>query len=162
MTRIREGRPADLPRLRAIQSALAEPWPELLETATEGPPPLYVLEDGLPVGYTLVVGESGTDSEDADGAEAEESGGEDGDGTESIAYVPEFAVHPDQQGQGYGSRLMEWLLDTLADDYEQVRLSVEASDERARGFYRSHGFADVERLPEHFESGDGLLLARDL
>ena len=136
MTTVREGRPADLPRLRAIQSALAEPWPELLETATDGPLPLFVLDDGGPVGYALVVGES-----------------------DGVAYVPEFAVHPDRQGEGYGSELMDWLRDRLAGEYTELRLTVAASDERARGFYRSHGFEQVERLEDNFESGDGLLLA---
>lgn len=139
MTTIRPGRPADLTRLLSIQSALAEPWPELLETATEGPPPLYVIEDGQPVGYVLVIG--------------------DGDG---VAYVPEFAVHPNRQGQGYGSQLMDWLCDRLSDEYDQLRLTVEATDERAQSFYRSHGFEQLEVLAENFESGDGLLLARSL
>lgn len=139
MTTVRDGRPADLPRLRTIQSALTEPWPELLATATEGPPPLYVLVDGQPVGYALVVGE-------ADG----------------VAYVPEFAVHPGEQGQGYGTQLMVWLCDHLSGEYDEIRLTVEASDERARDFYRGHGFEQLDRLDEHFESGDGLLLARTL
>lgn len=136
MTRIRDGRPADLERLRAIQSALAEPWLELLETATQGPPPLYVIEDSHPIGYALVVGE-------ADG----------------VAYIPEFAVHPDEQGQGHGSTLMSWLCERLAGEYDQLRLTVEASDGRARGFYRHHGFERIDRLEDNFESGDGLLLA---
>ena len=38
----------------------------------------------------------------------------------------------------------------------------EASDERARSFYQGHGFERIERLPDNFESGDGLLLARSL
>ncbi|WP_302081442.1 GNAT family N-acetyltransferase [Salinibaculum rarum] len=139
MTEIREGRPDDLPRLRAIQSALAEPWPELLATATEGPPPLYVLVDGQPVGYALVVGEQ-----------------------EAVAYVPEFAVHPDQQGQGYGSQLMAWLCERLTGEYDEIRLTVQESDERAQEFYRAHEFEQLERLADHFESGDGLLLARPL
>lgn len=139
MTEVRDGVPADLPRLRTIQTALAEPWPELLVTATKGPPPLYVLVDGQPMGYALVVGER-----------------------EGVAYVPEFAVHPDEQGQGYGSDLMTWLCDRLAGEYEEIRLTVQESDERARGFYRAHGFEQIDRLGGHFESGDGLLLARPL
>ena len=64
MTAIREGRPADFPALRAIQrSALAEPWPELLETATRGPPALYVLTDQEPLGYAIVLGD-GVDGRD--------------------------------------------------------------------------------------------------
>lgn len=138
MMAIRTGRPADLPRLRTIQAALTEPWPELLETATEGPPALYVLDDAQPVGYAIVVGDGG------------------------VAYVPEFAIHPDRQGQGYGSRLMAWLCDRLAAEYEQLRLTVEASDQRAREFYRAQDFERLERLEDNFESGDGLLLARSL
>jgi ribosomal-protein-alanine N-acetyltransferase len=138
MSRIREGTAADLARLRAIQAAtLAEPWPELLETAPDGPQELLVIEAGDVVGYALAV---------ADG---------------SVAYVPEFAVHPDWQGEGYGSRLMDGLCDRLARaGFETLRLTVHADDRRARGFYRSHGFEMVECLPDHYADGDGLLLAR--
>ncbi len=136
---IREGRPEDLPQLRAIQTALAEPWPELLATATKGPPPLYVVCADEPVGYAIVIGEDG------------------------VAYLPELAVHPDRQGEGFGSRLLAWLRDHLSEEgYEALRLTVQASDERARGFYDSHGFTERERLEDHFESGDGLLLALPL
>ncbi len=139
MTEIRSGRPADLSRLRAIQSgALQEPWPELLETAAHGQPPLYVLTNDQPVAYVIYVGE------------------EDG-----VAYVPELAVAPEQQGQGHGSKLLSWLSEHLADDgYTELRLTVQASDERARRFYEHHGFERIERLDDHFESGDGLLLGR--
>ncbi|MFC7133451.1 MULTISPECIES: GNAT family N-acetyltransferase [Salinibaculum] len=141
MTEIREGRPDDLPRLRAIQSAaLAEPWPELLETAARGPPALYVLGSGQPVGYAIVVAE-----------------------TDGVAYVPELAVDPDEQGQGYGSELLVWLRERLAaEGYAELRLTVQAADERARRFYDRHGFATYERLDGHFESGDGLLLRQSL
>lgn len=141
MTRTREGRPEDLPHLRAIQqAALAESWPELLETAVDGPPALYVLTDGSLIGYALVVGES-----------------------DGVAYVPEFAIHPDEQGQGLGSHLMEWLCDRLSTEgYEELRLTARADDERVRSFYRDHGFRQLERLDDHFDSGDGLLLTRPL
>lgn len=141
MTGIREGTSADIERLREIQTrALAEPWPELLETACHGPPPLYVLEDGEVVGYVIVLAEK-----------------------DSVAYVPELAVHPDCQGQGYGSELVSFLFAHLDDEeFTEVRLTVQADDARARGFYDSHGFTEQERLAGHFESSDGLLLARSL
>lgn len=136
---IREGRPADLPRLRTIQSALAEPWPELLETATQGPPPLYVICERRPIGYAIVVGENG------------------------VAYVPELAVHPTEQGRGFGSELLGWLCDHLGEEgYGELRVTVQVDDERVRAFYRDHDFERIERLADHFESGDGLLLARPL
>jgi ribosomal-protein-alanine N-acetyltransferase len=39
---------------------------------------------------------------------------------------------------------------------------VQAADERARRFYDRHGFQRRERLPDHFESGDGILLWQSL
>jgi ribosomal-protein-alanine N-acetyltransferase len=141
MTEIRACRPEDLSRLRTIQQqALAEPWPELLETAAHGPPACHVIGDGDPLGYAIVVAEE-----------------------EGVAYVPELAIHPAEQGQGLGSELLEWLCETLAGTgYTELRLTVQADDERARNFYDHHGFERRERLAGHFESGDGLLLVRPL
>ena len=49
---IREARPADRPRLRAIQTVvLAEPWPELLALGVDGPPLCLVYADPDPTGY---------------------------------------------------------------------------------------------------------------
>jgi len=139
MTEIREGRPSDLPSLRRIQSdALAEPWPELLETAAHGPPALYVIADGHPIGYAIVV--------DSD----------------SVAYVPELAVDPGRQDRGHGSELLSSLCRRLADDCRQLRLTVRASDEAARRFYDRHGFERLDRLTDHFADGDGLLLGLSL
>lgn len=142
MTVIREGTADDLPRLRTIQEAtLTEPWPELLETAVGGGPPLLlVVERRTVLGYALAI---------ADG---------------DRAYVAEFAVAPDQQGEGHGSRLMRALCSRLADaGHERVRLTVRVDDARAQSFYASHGFETVERVPDHYDDGrDGLLLERSL
>lgn len=137
---IRRGTPEDLERLREIQAAaLAEPWPDLLTTAAEGPPLLLVYEPEVVLGYAIVVAE------------------------ETRAYVAEFAVAPDRQGEGHGTRLMEALLDRLqAERYEEVRLTVQESDARARSFYERHGFAVEEELADHYDDGAGLLLARTL
>ncbi|MHB9285441.1 GNAT family N-acetyltransferase [Halobacteriales archaeon Cl-PHB] len=144
MARVRDGTAADLPALRAIQTAtLAEPWPELLQTALEGGeagPTVVVLETTDPIGYALVVADA-----------------------EDVAYVPEFAVHPDHQGEGFGTELMEGLCDRLAAaGYQRLRLTVQVTDQRARAFYDGRGFSVVERLAGHFETGDGLLLERQL
>lgn len=139
MTDIRAGRSADLSRLHSIQRrTLAESWPELLETAVEGQPPLFVIEDDQPIGYAIAI----TD-------------------TERVVYLPEIAVHPDRQGEGHGSRLLHHLFEEY-DEYQECRLTVEAADERARRFYERHGFELLERLEDNFESGDGLLVAREL
>lgn len=141
MIELRRGTRDDLDRLRQIQTtALAEPWPELLESAVGGYPPVYVAVDHQPVGYAIVI-----------------------PGPETVAYLPELAVAPDRQREGHGSALLEYVCtDLAADGYHQLRLSVLATDERARRFYDDAGFDQVERLPDEFERGDGLLLAKDL
>jgi ribosomal-protein-alanine N-acetyltransferase len=138
MTTVRPGTPDDRAELARIQQAtLAEPWPELLETALSGPPPLFLVDDGGPIGYAIVISE----------------------GTQ--AYVPELAVHPDRQGEGHGSTLLSALFEAFAD-HTEMRLTVRAVDERAQAFYRDHGFEQVDRIEDHFEGCDGLLFARSL
>lgn len=137
---IREGRPEDWPRLRLIQQvALDEPWPELLEAALDGPPLVLVIETDRPVGYALVVPD------------------------EPVAYLAEFAVAPDHQGEGLGSALMDALLERLATrGVETVRLTARADDESVHAFYEGHGFGVVDRIPEHYEECDGLVFALGL
>ncbi|MEF8852123.1 MAG: N-acetyltransferase [Haloarculaceae archaeon] len=137
---VREARPADLPRLRAIQTvALAEPWPELLSVAVDGPPVCLVHADPDPTGYVLAV-----TGEDA-------------------GYLAELAVAEGHRDEGQGSALLSALVERLgASGVEVVRLTVREVDERARSFYLARGFEERERLPDQYEDCDGLLLARDL
>jgi len=136
---VRRGRPVDLPRLRAIQAAaLAEPWPELLVTAAEGSLPLFVAAAERPVGYAIAVAPGGT------------------------AYLPELAVAPSRQGEGSGSALLDAVCGAVATDHGQLRLTVRSVDDRARRFYEKRGFEVCDRVHDHFESGDGLVLARPL
>ncbi|WP_226010596.1 GNAT family N-acetyltransferase [Halomicrobium salinisoli] len=137
---IREGRPEDLPALRAVQSAtLAEPWPDLLETAVDGPPLVLVCDRGGPVGYALAVPDV------------------------PVTYVAELAVAPDSQGEGVGTDLVTALFDRLRErGVERVRLTARAVDEGVHDFYEGLGFDVVERVPDHYESGDGLLFERSL
>lgn len=139
MATVRPAEPADRDALAEIQRrALAEPWPALLDTALTGPPPLYVVDDGGPVGYATVI-----------------------PGTEAVAYVPELAVHPERQGEGLGSQLVDALCVEFAD-HDELRVTVRAVDTRARSFYDEHGFERVDTAPDHFESGDGVVLRRPL
>jgi len=136
---VRRGRPSDLPRLRAVQAAaLAEPWPDLLATAADGPLPLFVAVDERPVGYAILVAPGGT------------------------AYLPELAVAPRRQGEGFGSALLDAVCEAAAPDHDQLRLTVRSVDDRARRFYEERGFEVCDRAPDHFESGDGLVLVRPL
>jgi ribosomal-protein-alanine N-acetyltransferase len=146
--RVREGRSTDLPALRAIQAAvLAEPWEELLAVAVDGPPILLVAtprgpatatsDTATPVGYALAVT----------------------DGDDDAGYLAELAVAPDAQGEGHGSALVDALVERLRESgVTELRVTVREVDETARAFYRDRGFERRERLPEHYERGDGFLL----
>jgi ribosomal-protein-alanine N-acetyltransferase len=138
---IRPARPADEKRLSAIQSAaLDEPWAELLAVGIEGAPLVLVVDPGAgPIAYTLVVPDHPT------------------------AYVAELAVAPGMQGQGHGTQLLDALLARLrSEGFEEVRLTARADDERVRSFYDSFDFTVSERLPDHYDDGDGVLLVRPL
>jgi len=138
---IRAARPADEARLRAVQSAaLDEPWPELLDVAIEGAPLVLVCDPGAgPIAYALVVPDH------------------------PVAYVAELAVAPPTQGEGHGTRLLTALLERLRDgEFEEIRLTARADDERVRSFYDSFEFAVADRLPDHYDDGDGVLLVRSL
>lgn len=153
---VREGVPGDTTRLRAIQrTTLDHYWPELLETALDGPPLVLVLETDQPIGYALVVP---------------------GDG---VAYLAELAITPPQQGRGYGTELLESLLERLrTTGFEKIRLTTRADDDRVRAFYERFDFAVVDEVPDHYgkldeaassgedttrgPSGDAVVMARDL
>jgi len=144
---IRPGRPGDREALRVVQQALPEPSPPLLEAAidgtnagqrtNDGPLGLFVrVADGTPVGYAITV-------------------------EGSAVYVLELAVHPDRQREGHGSALVEWLCERFRSR-ERLRLTVAVTNDRARQFYRYHGFEQVDRLEDYFESGDALVLAKNV
>ena len=140
MTPIREAQPEDRARLRAIQTVtLAEPWPELLAAAVDGPLTCLVYADPEPTGYALAVA---------------------GDET---GYLVELAVAAGHRGQGRGSVLLDALVDRFRDrGVTTLRVTVRVVDERARSFYETRGFEERERLSDHYEDCDGLLLARNL
>jgi ribosomal-protein-alanine N-acetyltransferase len=141
MTVVREARPEDLPRLRAIRAAsLRETPPLLLDVAVRGVGVVLVATaPGVaePVGYALTMR----------------------DGEREVAYLAELAVAPGHRRRGHGSALLSAVLDRLAD-HEELRLTARADDDRARAFYEAAGFERLERLPDHYADGDGVLYGR--
>jgi ribosomal-protein-alanine N-acetyltransferase len=130
---IRETRPGDHDRLRAIQrEVLAAPSPDLLRAAVDGPLLGLVRCDdaGHIVGYVLaVLGDS-------------------------RAYLPELAVAPNAQRQGHGTALLREVarrLDSMGVD--DVRVTTRADDTRARSFYETRDFDAVERIPDYYDDG---------
>jgi ribosomal-protein-alanine N-acetyltransferase len=141
MTAVREARPGDLPRLRAVRAAsLREPPPHLLDVAVDGVGVVLVATAAPgPVGYALAMS----------------------DGERAVAYLAELAVAPGHRRRGHGSALLSAVLDRLAD-HDELRLTTRAADDRARAFYEAAGFERLRRLPEHYVDGDGLLYGRRL
>lgn len=129
--KVREATRDDLATLLAIQSAsLESTWPDLLHTGIDGPPLVLVVGE-RPVGYALAI-----------------------EGTRT--YLVELAVAPGHRGVGYGSALLAELIDRS----DELRLTAREDATRARRFYERHGFAVTERLPDHYDGDDGLLLVR--
>lgn len=140
---VRRATGEDRPQLRRIQAAaLAEPWPTLLDPDSPLDPQLWVCE----ADPTAVVGYAAALT-----------------AREPTAYLPEIAIVPARQCEGFGSALLEGVLADLAPDgFERVRVTAPASEPRLRAFYGRFGFETVERLPDHFEDGDGVLLERTI
>ncbi|MFB6165617.1 MAG: GNAT family N-acetyltransferase [Haloarculaceae archaeon] len=140
---IRPVAPADRPRLRAIQLAtLDQPWPDLLDVLTTDAAIALVSTDAddEPVGYAVALPD----------AETRE------------AYLAELAVAPAYRREGRATRQLERLCERLrAAGQRSLRLTVMVDDERARAFYDALGFSARALRPEHYDSGDALVLARD-
>lgn len=140
MIRVRPGRDSDREQLRRIQqSALPEYAPELLESEIGGAVGLLVAEDQNPVGYALFV-PSGTE----------------------VALL-ELAIEPTRQDEGIGSTLLEETCARLgAAGHESIRLTARGSDKRVHRFYERHGFKQQGRLPDFFETDEGLVFLKHL
>jgi ribosomal-protein-alanine N-acetyltransferase len=138
---IRRGTAADRPRLRTLQSELAEPSPELLDLGLGGAGVVLVAErDGAVAGYALAI------PGDADASPA-------------AVFVAELVVAPAHRRSGLGSDLLDAVA-AATPAYDELRLTARVSDERALAFYDAVGFERMGRLPDHFADGDGWLLVR--
>lgn len=141
---IRPATLADRPAVRELQKLLDVRAPALLEASFEAGVGTVLVadDDGALVGYVLAV----PGDPDAD---------------PSIVYLAELVVAPGVRRQGWGEAILKALCDRMAD-YDELRLTARATDEAARAFYRDHGFWELAALSDHFDSGDGVLLVRDL
>lgn len=164
--RVRTATVADAPAVRALQSLLPEPAPELLAvgltagdvlvstTPTAGLDP-DAAGDGpadRPVGYLLPIGGgdgdgAGSDAADAEGARA------------GAVHVAELAVAPDSRREGRASELLRALCRRLPPD-ARITLTVESSNRAARACYESLGFEATDRWKGYFESGPAVVYER--
>lgn len=167
---IRDATPADTPLLESIQRAsLASPWPELLNSAVHGGVDCLVATTttDTPVGYAIFV-----EGKDADGdARTHDRDIEDENrsGVHEQCYLAELAVSPHHRRDGYGSSLLETVIERI--DADELLLTARVDATTAKAFYETHGFRVIERLPDHYdeietetetETRDGLLLSRSL
>jgi [ribosomal protein S18]-alanine N-acetyltransferase len=75
-----------------------------------------------------------------------------------------FAVRPDQQRRGFGSRLLSWLEVTArVAGLMAIRLQVRAANPTAIAFYRSAGFVATGIHARYYQGiEDAMLMTRDL
>jgi ribosomal-protein-alanine N-acetyltransferase len=141
---IREATPTDAPVLETIQrTELSSPWPDLLDRAVHGDGACCLVA-ALPETETLVGYALALDGEQC--------------------YLAELAVYPDYRREGYGSALLESVIERT--DSEELLLTARDDDVTAKAFYETHGFRVTEQLPDHYDDGtdtrDGLLLSKSV
>ncbi len=82
------------------------------------------------------------------------------DGTWNLYFI---AVHPDHQGKGYGTELLQYVEQTLKARGERILL-VETSGlpdfSRTRAFYHKHGYDEEARIREFYKAGDDKIIFR--
>lgn len=124
--------------LRALQTELDDPSPDLLEAGLSGVGTLLVTPEServdRPVGYLLAVpSETGT-------------------------HVAEVVVAPPFRREGRASTLLEAVCDRAAN--RAVTLAVAPENEAARACYEEVGFRVRERVPEYFDGDPALVMVR--
>ncbi len=72
------------------------------------------------------------------------------------AHLLNICIHPDWQRRGYGSLLLEYMINHVARlDSEAIFLEVRASNPRAATLYKNRGFKVIGRRPAYYKAGDG-------
>ena len=71
------------------------------------------------------------------------------------AHLLNLCVHPDWQHRGYGSLLLEYMINHVARlDSEAIFLEVRASNPRAATLYENRGFKVIGRRPSYYTAGE--------
>lgn len=83
--------------------------------------------------------------------------------TDRTWYLTMIGVRLDRQRRGFGSTLLTYVEDSLAEQGQRLLL-VETSGlpafERARGFYRRCGYDEEARVRDYYGPGDDMVLFR--
>ncbi len=79
------------------------------------------------------------------------------------AYLELFAIFPDYQGMGLGTKVLTWLERRVAEKTRNLWIIVSSFNESARAFYRKRGFFEVTKLEDLITVGfDEILLRKNL
>ena len=72
------------------------------------------------------------------------------------AHLLNLCIHPDWQGRGYGSLLLEYSINHIARlEIETMFLEVRASNPSAVNLYKNRGFRLIGRRPSYYQAGEG-------
>ena len=73
--------------------------------------------------------------------------------------IAAFAIHSDQQGQGWGSQVWNHLMAACRGGGKSfIQLEVKASNTRAQEFYRKRGLEVEKHLENYYQSGLGYMM----
>ena len=71
------------------------------------------------------------------------------------SHLLNLCVHPNWQRRGYGSLLLEYMINHAArQGAEAMFLEVRASNPRAAKLYENRGFAIIGRRPNYYKAGE--------
>jgi ribosomal-protein-alanine N-acetyltransferase len=73
---------------------------------------------------------------------------------DGYGMILSIAVSPGHRRKGIGALLMHAALEHLTGKVERVQLQVNATNEKAIGFYRRFGFRETGRLENYYQNGD--------
>jgi ribosomal-protein-alanine N-acetyltransferase len=72
------------------------------------------------------------------------------------AHLLNLCIHPEWQQRGYGSLLLEYVINHVARlDIETMFLEVRVSNPSAVNLYKNRGFMVIGRRPSYYQAGEG-------
>jgi [ribosomal protein S18]-alanine N-acetyltransferase len=77
-----------------------------------------------------------------------------------VGYVQTVLVHPDQRGQGIGSRLLEFAEQRILRESPNVFMCVSSFNDAARRLYERLGYTVVGELTDYIVEGYSEILLR--
>jgi len=75
-------------------------------------------------------------------------------------YIEMFALIPEVQGMGVGSRMLEYIEGEFQSKTRNIWLLVSAFNGKAQGFYRAKGFLQIGKIKDFLVEGEDEILMR--